>query len=72
MIASWYWTLDSVRILSGTMGVFTAAHASLSVAEFDSPKNLLANDHGVFYSMCKMSGDFEELKAAADHHAKWD
>jgi hypothetical protein len=40
------------------------------VIEFDTPKNLIANEHGIFHGMCKKSGDFEELKEAANHRAK--
>ncbi|KAF8339574.1 uncharacterized protein EI90DRAFT_3151078 [Cantharellus anzutake] len=36
------------------------------IAEFDSPKNLLKNGNGIFYSMCKKTGDFEELQAIAE------
>ncbi|KAF8331910.1 uncharacterized protein EI90DRAFT_3154324 [Cantharellus anzutake] len=39
------------------------------IAEFDSPKNLLKNENGIFYSMCKKTGDFEELQAAAEKRA---
>jgi len=41
------------------------------VAEFDTPKNLIAKQDSIFHSMCLKSGDFEELKAAADEKASW-
>ncbi|KAF8318512.1 P-loop containing nucleoside triphosphate hydrolase protein [Clavulina sp. PMI_390] len=41
------------------------------VAEFDTPKNLIANEDSIFHGMCVKSGDFDELKAAADKHASW-
>lgn len=31
------------------------------VVEFDTPKNLLKNAGGVFYEMCKKSGEFERF-----------
>ncbi|PWN18685.1 hypothetical protein BCV69DRAFT_291227 [Microstroma glucosiphilum] len=36
------------------------------VEEFDSPKRLLEDTKGAFYSMCEKSGDFAGLKAAVD------
>jgi hypothetical protein len=41
------------------------------VAEFDTPKNLIAKEDGLFRSMCLKSGDFEQLKEAADRKAVW-
>jgi len=36
------------------------------VAEFDTPANLLAKEDGLFKSMCLKSGDYDELKLAAE------
>ena len=41
------------------------------VAEFDTPKNLIAKEDGIFYSMCLKSGDFEGLKEAANRKTEW-
>ncbi|KAF8318510.1 P-loop containing nucleoside triphosphate hydrolase protein [Clavulina sp. PMI_390] len=41
------------------------------VAEFDTPQNLLAKEDGIFRTMCIKSGDFDELKSAADNHTSW-
>ncbi|KAH8929585.1 hypothetical protein BT69DRAFT_1328619 [Atractiella rhizophila] len=35
------------------------------VAEFDTPANLLDNEEGIFYDMCKRSADWEILKEMA-------
>ncbi|KAH8914094.1 P-loop containing nucleoside triphosphate hydrolase protein [Atractiella rhizophila] len=42
--------------------VLTIAHR---VAEFDTPANLLDNEEGIFYDMCKRSADWEILKEMA-------
>lgn len=44
---------------------------STLVAEFDTPKNLIAKEDSIFRGMCIKSGDFDELKEAADRHAEW-
>ncbi|QRW04429.1 ABC transporter [Ceratobasidium sp. AG-Ba] len=36
------------------------------VVEYDTPRNLLAKGDGAFHAMCKKSGDYEELFAAAN------
>jgi len=41
------------------------------VAEFDTPKNLIAKEDGIFHAMCVKSGDFEELKEAAERRTTW-
>jgi len=41
------------------------------VAEYDTPKNLIAKEDGIFRGMCLKSGDFDELKEAADRRAEW-
>jgi ABC-type multidrug transport system fused ATPase/permease subunit len=35
------------------------------VAEFDSPLKLMENSASIFYSMCKKSGNFDDLKISA-------
>jgi len=42
-----------------------------NIAEFDTPKNLIAKEDGIFHAMCVKSGDFEELKEAAERRTAW-
>lgn len=39
------------------------------VAEFDTPANLIAKEDGLFKNMCLKSGDYDELKLAAELRA---
>jgi len=39
------------------------------VAEFDTPLNLLNKKDSIFKAMCVKSGEFEELKEAAEKKA---
>ena len=49
----------------------TVIFISSTVAEFDTPYNLLANPDSIFYSMCTKSGDLAELKETAARRQTW-
>jgi ABC-type multidrug transport system fused ATPase/permease subunit len=43
-----------------------------SIAEFDTPLNLIQKEDGIFRNMCLKSGTFAELEAAAKAQAAKD